>query len=140
MKTLQFFLQSNLSPNVEDAASVKSMLLYFVSLLLLILGLVLRHVILQNKQIIKDKDNVILDKQNLIDKLDLQIKEERGYIKSISNSVTDAINDNNNVIKQIIVLSDKNNTNIGEYIKPILRNNNDILKDISLKLNSGENG
>lgn len=118
-------------PNLEDASSVKSMLLYFTSLLLIILILVLRYTLKQNKVLLDGKDDIIDDKNDAISKLEVQLKDERDYIKSIGNSVTEAIGDNNNILKGVVLKSDKTNTDISEYIKPTVKSNNELIKNVA---------
>lgn len=117
-------------PGEDDTKDVKSILTYLVVALILGCGFVIRYLILQNTQRFKDKDAVIASKDNEILELKKDLKEEVEYSKSQGISTVKMISDNNSVLRTLNKSFETLDIDIGNHIKPIVKNNNDLAKEI----------
>lgn len=117
-------------PNVEDTKDVKSLLTWIVGMLLIVAGFVIRHYLLQNAKRDVEKTNQILNLEKQVIHWQNKYYEEIKYGKEQGLNMVNMVSDNNNVLGTLVKSFDILNVDISDKVKPVVKSNNDIIKDI----------
>ena len=121
---------------LEDAESVKSILVYFLALLTFLLAVVITYLVKQNNNRFKEKDALIasqeitiLEKNSTIVEIQGRLDREVEFTKKIASSTSQVITDNTIGLKVIIKSFEKLGLDVPS-IKNVVEKNHDIVKDL----------